>query len=138
VIEVKRILVAYDSSDPARHALTTAAELAKATGAQVGVVSVVPLHWTRWGEKVAPWDTDNMQARELGEAKAFLEEQGIAAEYVEVHGDRAEAIETLASREGYDTIVIGRQHISMIDKAFETSLYEHVVDHSTATVIVTH
>jgi len=135
---VKKILVAYDGSDPARHALSTAVEVAKGMDAKIGVVSGVPAHWTRMGEKISPWDDDTTHEKELEEAQRFLQERGIAADLIEVHGERAEAIEALAKREGYDTIVIGRRHISLLDKAFETSLYEHVVDHSEATVVVTH
>ena len=41
---MKKILVAYDGSEPADRALTTAIDLAKAFDAAVGVVSVVPVH----------------------------------------------------------------------------------------------
>jgi len=38
---MKKILVAYDATEPADHALTTAIDLAQAFGATVGVISVV-------------------------------------------------------------------------------------------------
>ena len=52
---MKRILLAYDGTEPARKALATAADLAKKYEASVTVVSVVPVHPGR--APMDPWMT---------------------------------------------------------------------------------
>ena len=77
---MKRILVAYDGSEPARRALETTIELAKLSGALVTVASVVPVHPGR--VPIDPWDDSAVHTQELQEAKQILGEHGIQAEFV--------------------------------------------------------
>ena len=58
---MKRILLAYDGSDVDNRALDTAAELAKAFGATVSVVSVIELMPARAGGPM-PWDVERHSA----------------------------------------------------------------------------
>src|SRR6266508_3340846 len=60
---MKRILVAFDGGEPARHALTTAIDLAKRFNALISVVSVVPFHPGR--VPMDPWDDQEVHAQEL-------------------------------------------------------------------------
>ena len=92
---MKRILVAYDGGDPGRKALDTAVELAKATGATISVVSVVPIHAGR--APIDPWDDREVHAQELKEAKTILAEAGISGDYLEPFGDPARTIESLVA-----------------------------------------
>ena len=39
---------------------------------------------------------------------------------------------------GFDTIVIGSRGLSALDRALHGGVSEHVVTHSSATVVVTH
>jgi nucleotide-binding universal stress UspA family protein len=131
-----RILLAYDGGEPARRALETAAELALAFRASLSVVSVVPIGPD--GRPTEPWDGGETHARELHEAKRALAERGIAVDLLEPLGDPARTIERIAAEGGFDTIVIGSRGLNAIDRAVGSGVPEHVVAHTTATVVVTH
>ncbi len=133
---MKKILLAYDGGEAARHALGTAAELATTFGAEVGVVSVIPLYPGR--APVAPWDDSSVHAQELQDAKRMLADRGVAAELLEPSGDPARTIERVAEEGGYDTIVIGSRGLGTLERALQGSVSEHVVTHTAATVVVTH
>jgi nucleotide-binding universal stress UspA family protein len=131
---MKRILVGYDGSAPARRALETTIELANATGAGVTVVSVVPVHPGR--VPIDPWDDPMVHAQELREAKQILSEHGIVGEYVRPYGDPAKEIETLAEQGGFDTIVIGSRGLGVVSRFLQGSVSEHVATHAGATVVI--
>ncbi len=129
-----KILLAYDGGEPARRALDKAVELAKFSGAEVGVVSVVPVHPGR--APIDPWDDRTVHAEELLEARTLLREAGIEATLIEPGGDPAKEIERIADERGYDTIVIGSRGLSTVARALQGSVSEHVAAHAHATVVV--
>jgi nucleotide-binding universal stress UspA family protein len=131
---MKKILVAYDGGQPAHRALDLAAELAIPFGAQVGVVSVIPLRSGR--SPVDPWDDRPVHTAELAEARSLLAERGIAAVVYEPAGDPAPEIEQIAREEGYDMIVVGSRGLGMLSRILQGSVSEHVATHAAATVIV--
>jgi nucleotide-binding universal stress UspA family protein len=131
---MQKILVAYDGTDPAKRALFKAAALAKAFGATIGVVSVVPRHPGR--SPIDPWDDNKVHADELVEARKLLREEGIEAELLEPIGDPAVMIERMAERGGYDTVVIGTRDLGSFDRLLQGSVSEHVATHAPATVVV--
>jgi nucleotide-binding universal stress UspA family protein len=132
---MKKILLAYDGGEPARHALDTAAELALKFGASLSVVSVVPVHPGR--APVDPWDDSTVHAQELVEARRLLQEKGIEADLMEPAGDPAKTIEHIAAEGGFDTIVLGSRGLSMVGRALQGSVSEHVATHAEATVVIT-
>ena len=131
---MKRILVAYDGSAPARRALHTTIELAKLSGALVTVASVVPVHPGR--APIDPWDDPAVHTEQLREAKEILREQGIECEAVRPFGDPAREIEELAEQGGFDTIVIGSRGLGAVSRFLQGSVSEHVATHAGATVII--
>lgn len=133
---MKRILLAYDGGEPARHALKAAAELAMAFRASLSVVSVVPVGPD--GRPTEPWDGGEAHARELHDAQRALAEHGLNVDLLEPLGDPARTIERIATEGGFDTIVIGSRGLSALDRALRGSVSEHVVTHTSATVVVTH
>jgi nucleotide-binding universal stress UspA family protein len=133
---MKRILLAYDGTEPAVRALETAVELASRFGAFVGVVSVVPIRSTALG--VDPWDDRDVHSKQLLDAQERLRAQGIEPELIEPYGDPAWTIERLAAERNYDTIVIGSRGQGALGRFLGGSVSEHVVTHTDATVIVTH
>jgi len=133
---MERILLAYDGGDPARRALETAAQLALAFRASLSVVSVVPVGPD--GKPTEPWDGGEAHARELHEAQRALAEHGLSVDLLEPLGDPARTIERIAAEGGFDTIVIGSRGLSALDRVLRGSVSEHVVTHSSATVVVTH
>jgi len=132
---MKKILLAYDGGEPARHALDTAAELALKFGATLSVVSVVPVHPGR--APVDPWDDSTVHAQELVEARHLLQERGVEADLMEPAGDPAKTIEHIAAEGGFDTIVLGSRGLSMVGRALQGSVSEHVATHAAATVVIT-
>jgi nucleotide-binding universal stress UspA family protein len=133
---MKRILVAFDGSEPARRALDTTIELAKASDALVTVVSVVPVHPGR--VPIDPWDDPRVHALELREAEQILAARGVTAEYVQLSGDPARKIEQLADEGGFDTIVLGSRGLGAVSRFLQGSVSEHVATHASATVVISH
>jgi nucleotide-binding universal stress UspA family protein len=131
---MKKILLAYDGGELAKRALEQTIELAKRFGADVGVVSVVPVH--PGGTPVDPWDDRTVHAEELLEARTLLREAGIEAALLEPGGDPARLIERIADERGYDTIVIGRRGLNSLARMLQGSVSDHVASHAHVTVVV--
>lgn len=131
---MKKILLAYDGGEPAKRALDQTIELATKFGAQVGVISVVPVHPGR--APIDPWDDRTVHAEELLEARRLLREVGIEAELLEPGGDPAQLIESLADERGYDTIVVGSRGLNALTRMLQGSVSDHVASHAHATVVI--
>lgn len=130
----RRILVAYDGSEPSRRALELALELGKATGAAVGVVSAAA---DRLGPPPDdPWSERSEHAGELHEAERVLAAAGIEAALHEPSGPAGPAIVQVATDLGYDTIVIGSRRLDPVRRTLLGSVSTHVVRHAPMTVIV--
>jgi len=132
---MKKILVAYDGTEAADHALATAIDLAKAFDAAIGVVSVVPVHPGR--SPVDPWDDPTAHARQLAQARRALTEAGIEPQLHQPSGDPARVIELTAEEGGYDTVLLGSRGLSGVERVLQGSVSEHVATHSKSTVIIT-
>jgi nucleotide-binding universal stress UspA family protein len=131
-----KILVAYDGGIAARRALYAAAQLARATHAQVGVISVIPLYPDRGRSTVAPWDDQGRHREDLQEAEAVFNASGIEPELIELVGEPAELIEREAENRGYDTIVMGAHHKSWLGRLLSGSVMSDVVGRARTTVVV--
>jgi nucleotide-binding universal stress UspA family protein len=133
---MKRILVAYDGTEPALHALDEAAELAGAFGGSVTVVSVVPVHPGR--VRIDPWDDRVVHQQQLDAALAHLAKLGVTAERLEPAGDPASTIERIAREGGFDTVVVGASGKGGATRFLQGSVSEHVATHSPTTVVIVH
>ena len=134
---MKRILLAYDGTADADAALATTITLAKAFDAQVGVVSVVPVHPGR--TPVDPWDDRPVHAEQLAHARQLLAEEGIEPMVLmEPAGDPAIVIEEEAERGAYDTIVLGSRRMGAVGRLLQGSVSEHVATHAKTTVVIAH
>ena len=131
---MKKILVAYDGTEPADHALATAIDLAKAFDAAIGVVSVVPVHPGR--SPIDPWDDPAVHADQLRQAQRILTEAGIEAQFHEPSGDPARVIERKAEEGGYDTIILGSRGLGGLERVLQGSVSEHVATHAKTTVVI--
>jgi len=129
-----KILLAYDGGEPAKRALHQAADIAKAMGATLDVVSVVPVHPGR--VPVDPWDDREVHDAELQDARARLAELGIESRLLEPAGDPARTIETITREGGYDMVVIGSRRQGVVGRMLQGSVSEHVATHAEATVVV--
>jgi nucleotide-binding universal stress UspA family protein len=131
---MQKLLLAYDGTDHSRRALELTATMAHKFGAEVTVVSVVP---TRSGRSpVDPWDDSTIHTQELLEAGRLLREDGIEPRLVETYGSVPETIEKLAAAGDFDAIIVGSRGLSMLDRALQGSVSEHVAANAETTVIV--
>jgi nucleotide-binding universal stress UspA family protein len=131
---MNKILLAYDGGAPARRALDQTIELARRFGAEVAVVSVVPVHASL--VPIPPWDEGAVHADALAEARALLRQAGIEPMLLEPGGDPARTIERVAEEQGFDTIVIGTRGLGLLGRVLQGSVSDHVATHARATVVV--
>ena len=131
-----KVLVAYDGSEAAGHALMRAGEIAL-RGNELTVISVVPLQPSgpRSGGPVMSGDVEE-HGRELTEAVAKLKEAGVAAETIEAVGHPAESIVDEAERGGFDLIVVGHRGHHAIARFLLGSTALRVVTHAHCDVLV--
>ncbi|MEX1278445.1 MAG: universal stress protein, partial [Chloroflexota bacterium] len=131
---MNKILLAYDGTAQAEAALGVAAELATKLGAEIGVVSVVPMHPGRIGGD--PWDDASVHEQELLQASERLAAIKPRAQLHRATGDPATEIERTAAEHGYDLIVVGSRGLSTIGRLLQGSISEHVATHAKANVMV--
>jgi nucleotide-binding universal stress UspA family protein len=131
---MKRILVAYDGGEPARHALDRAMDLATRFEAEISVVSVVPYHPGR--APMDPWDDHRVHTEALAEAERILAERGLRADLLKPLGDPATTIERIAKDGEFDTVVIGSRGLGTLSRLLQGSVSSHVATHANATVLV--
>jgi nucleotide-binding universal stress UspA family protein len=134
---MKKILVAFDGSAPAHRALEMAADLAVREKASVTVVSVVPKP-LGLSALVDPFDDAAVHKKQLEDAVAYMEARGIQAESVQPAGDPARAIEAVARKGGYDTIIMGSRGHGTVSRVLIGSVSSHVASHAKGTVIIVH
>ncbi len=131
---MQKLLLAYDGTDPSRRALDLAAVMTHKFGASLTVVSVIPTHGGR--SPVDPWDDREVHAQELLEAGRLLREKGIEARLIESAGNVPERIERIATEGDFDVIIVGSRGLSMLGRALQGSVSEHVAANAETTVIV--
>ena len=131
---MQKLLLAYDGTEHSRRALEMAAVMTHKFGASLTVVSVVPTHPGR--APIDPWDDTEVHTKELLEAGRLLREEGIEARLVETAGDVPERIERIAADGAFDAIIVGSRGLSMLGRALQGSVSEHVAANADTTVIV--
>ena len=130
---VRRLLVAYDAGGPAEVALELGIELSVATGAALGIVTVVPEPTEPPDD---PWSETSERAAELHLAKLRAAEAGLSAETHLARGVAGREIVNLARTFGYDTVVIGSRGLGPIKRRLLGSVSRYVATHSAATTII--
>jgi nucleotide-binding universal stress UspA family protein len=131
-----RILLAYDGSEQAQRALDYTIEMATLMKAEIGVVSVVPVHAGRIG--MDPWDDSKVHSAELVQARDRIKEAGLTASLYEPFGEIADEIVKTARHGGYDMIVTGSRHLGMVDRILQGSVSQGVALLSGVTVTIVH
>jgi nucleotide-binding universal stress UspA family protein len=137
---VKKILVGYDDTEPAKRALERAAELAKAFAAEIVVTSVTPLA-VSIGRSAGPIDVTDPPAKhaeELAHARAYLEGQGVTADYRGAIGDVAEAIVDAAHELAADLIVVGTRDSGWLGRMLHHSVSTAVSHRAHCDVLIVH
>jgi nucleotide-binding universal stress UspA family protein len=133
---MKKILVAYDGSEPADRALEQTAELAAALDGRVTVVSVVPRRRGRVSHD--PWDDAAIHAEALAHARTFLATRQLEWALLQPHGDPGKVIAKLADEGGYDIVVVGSRGHDVARRALFGSVSGYVASHTRSTVVIVH
>ena len=137
---MKTIIVGYDATDPAEHALERAAQLAGAFGSQVIVISVtpVPLPAGRGTAGPDPTSPPDLHEKELGHARQRLQELGVEPELVLGMGDPPRTIVELATERGADLIVVGTRQLGALARMLGQSVSEEVLHSAPCDVMLVH
>jgi len=136
----QKIVLGYDESEAAKLALERAAMLAKAFGAELIVASVAPVMMssTRSGGPIDPTDPPEAHVEELKHARAYLDGQGLTADYLPGVGDPAQTLAELAKDRDADLIVLGTHEPSLIGRLFGQSVSEAVAHRVHCDVLIVH
>jgi nucleotide-binding universal stress UspA family protein len=161
---METILVGYDGSEAAKHALTRAAEIAEALHARVVVLAVarpesipaaqplleglgpslapagptglpVPVEPTPRPPETEPEDPTQ---RMLEQARAALPIRGVEVDYVSALGDPAEAILEAADEQNADLIVVGSRVHGFLERLLGGAVDEKVAREAHRDVLLVH
>jgi len=138
---MRTILAAYDETEPSQRALERAVSLAKAFDAKLIVTSVAPVLQSAGGRSagpVDPVDSPQRHIEELAHARAYLEEQGVDAEYVPAAGDPANTIVLVPDEHDADLIVVGTREPGLVDRVVHQSVSRSVSRHARRDVMIVH
>ena len=119
---MRRILLAYDGSDPARRALDRAVAEARDSHGRITVLSVeelvldpnVPRNFGTLDD-IADWEGESSEApadvvAHLTEARQLLGDAGVDADFTWAAGEPGQTIAETARRINADAIVLGEHH----------------------------
>ena len=134
------ILVGYDETEESRRALERAATLAKALQANLVVTSVAPVTITTTGRSIGadPVEPASEHRKELADARAYLEGEGLTAQYIEAVGHEADSILAAARERSADMIVIGSRELSRLQRLLGQSVSDAVSHGARCDVLIVH
>lgn len=137
---MKKIVLGYDDTDASKRALERAAQLTKAFGSELVVISVAPLA-PGVGRSSGPLDSTDppeKHAEELAQAKEYLDGEGITAEFAPAVGYPADTIVELAQERGADLIVVGTREPSFLQRVLGQSVSDSVSHKAHCDVLIVH
>jgi nucleotide-binding universal stress UspA family protein len=132
--ELRSILVGFDGGPGSYDAMERAVELARATGAEITVLSVVPREMNAWwiaGEAATDpetferWDEERRDVLTGAAQEALRDADDVAASCRVVTGDAAR--ELVAASEGADLLVLGSRRWGTLARLTLGSVSEPVV-----------
>ena len=143
--EVRKILAAFDGSEPAARAFILAEDLAKKYRAQLVVVTAVESPVPYLLPQVPPVDISAARESATSKARTGVEElmrrakaDGVDARAVVLDkgGSAVERLVEYAEREGVDLIVVGTRGLGAMPKALLGSVSSGLVSHARCHVLV--
>ena len=126
---LETILVAYD--DPSTGTLRRAADLAEALGSLLIVTNVAAP-----ADSAGAAEAEQFARDRLDQARNYLEQRGLTAEFVPSVGSPAEAIVTLARQRNADLIVVGTRKKGFFERLVEGSVNQDVIRRAGCDVLV--
>jgi nucleotide-binding universal stress UspA family protein len=135
---MKRILVAYDGSQPADRAFAVGLELAGKYGAELTVMAVArpPDFGTEVETEAVIDNSKKHYNRVLRPLHARAQAAGCTAHFQLVVGHPAEQIVRYADEWGADLIVVGHRGRTAFERWLTGSVAKHVMDHAACAVLV--
>jgi nucleotide-binding universal stress UspA family protein len=149
---MQTIVVGYDGTRPAERALERAAELAKAFGGKVIVVSVVapePVDVSGGAFGLMPYsmyDSGQTHPRtdeaawdqHRGRIQSLRSTAGVDSEFLGVVGQPAAEIVEAAETAKADLIVVGTREPGLLERLFGGSVSQGVARHASCDVLIVH
>ena len=137
---IKTIVVGYDETEASRRALERAAALARAFESKLVVTSVAPVTVTASARSIGadPVETGAEHREELAQARAYLDGEGLSADYVEALGHEAESILEVARERSADMIVVGSREVSGLQRLMGQSVSNAVAHGARCDVLIVH
>jgi nucleotide-binding universal stress UspA family protein len=136
---IKTIVIGYDDSASSRRALERAATLAKAFESRLIVTSATPVAASPGRSLGAdPVEDAATDLVRLAAGRAYLEKEGLTAEYVEALGSPGASIVTLADQRSADLIVVGTGERGMLERLFGSAVSDNVAHHAHCDVLIVH
>ena len=130
-----KMLIAYDGSEPSRHACRAAAELAVKLGHESTVLVIGELVESGYGSLVPVAEVEVFH-KAAAEGAALVREAGAATVEERVEwGSAGTRIVEIASEGGYELIVVGHQGAGLKEFLLG-SVAKHVIDHAACSVLV--
>lgn len=135
----RKIVVAYDGSEQARHALRVALDIARRYEAEVCTATVVQL--PDYAGTVDEVDEQMQRAREfygknLEQARFLAEQAGVKIETELLFGHVGETLVRFAEQQGADLVVAGARGLSTIRLYLMGSVSRFLVQHARCPVLV--
>jgi len=150
---MKTIVVGYDGTEPAEHALARAVELAQAFDSTIVVADVVtpqpvepavgafglmPYGLGTTAAFDAPVVDEELWRRHRERVESYLGGKGVTHEFAGVVGEPAlEIVDVAASRQA-DLIVVGTREPGFLERLFGGSVSQGVARHARCDVLVVH
>jgi nucleotide-binding universal stress UspA family protein len=137
---MKTIVIGYDDSEPSRRALERAVSLGRAFGSELVVTSVTPVTTPAAGRSIGTDPTEDAEKHraELAAARAYLDGEGMKAEYVSAAGHPGDSIVAAAKEHGADLIVVGTRELGIVQRLLGASVSDSVSHHAHCDVLIVH
>lgn len=138
---MKTIIAALDGSDPALHAATKAAEMARALGARLVLASVVtPVFIPMEAGAIDIAAIEDAMAKDaegqLTKAAATLQSPGLKIDRKVLRGTTVECLIELAQKEQADLVVVGSHGRGAVQRALLGSVSSRLVHQCPRPVLV--
>ena len=137
-LRLATIVLGYDATEPADHALERAADLAETFGSKLVVTAVAPLaaDVSRGSHAVEPGSMPELHLEELDRARALLAGRDFDVEYQAAIGEPADAIVEIAELHNADLIVVGTRSPGAVERLLGHSVSHAVLRDARCDVLV--
>lgn len=136
----KKILVAYDGSEPSKAALKAAIELAKLSGAELHSLSVeehLPHYASTVTEVLESQREENFLFKEIvEEARKVALKEGVTLKAEILPGHAVETIVRYAEQGSFDLIVVGRATHSRVFRKLLGRTANQIILHAPCSVLI--